>query len=61
MMSFCSLDIGAGGLINPNKNYAQVFKEAAEGHELYVKSHTDYYPLERVCRSYTSENFHPQV
>jgi len=53
------LDIGAGGLINPNKNYDQVFKEAAEGHDLYVKSHTDYYPLERVCRSYTSENFHP--
>ncbi|XP_005099769.1 EF-hand domain-containing family member B [Aplysia californica] len=54
------LDIGAGGLINPNKNYERVFKEAHEGHEIYVKSHADYYPLERVCRSYTSPNFHPQ-
>jgi len=54
------LDIGAGGLINPNKNYEQVFKEAAEGHELYVKSHADLYPLERVCRGYASENFHPE-
>lgn len=55
------LDIGAGGLINPNKNYAQVFKEADEGHPLYVRSHADYYPLERVCRSYTNPSFGPQV
>jgi len=52
-----TLDTGAGGLINPNKSYAQVFDEAHEGHQFYVKSHTDLYPLERVNRNYTSENF----
>ncbi|XP_059165045.1 EF-hand domain-containing family member B-like [Physella acuta] len=54
------MEIGAGGLINPPKNYEQVFQEASQGHDLYVKSHADYYPLERVNRSYSSPNFHPQ-
>ncbi|CAL1536314.1 unnamed protein product [Lymnaea stagnalis] len=54
------MEVGAGGLINPNKNYEQVFREATEGHDLYVKSHADYYPRERVNRSYSSPNFHPQ-
>ncbi|KAK3735039.1 hypothetical protein RRG08_001829 [Elysia crispata] len=54
------LDSGAGGLVNPNKTYDQVFKEASEGHDLYVRSHADYFPRERVCRSYTTPNFDPQ-
>ncbi|KAK0045778.1 EF-hand domain-containing family member B [Biomphalaria pfeifferi] len=54
------MEAGAGSLINPNKNYEQVFREATEGHDLYVRSHADYYPLERVCRSYSSPGFHPQ-
>ncbi|CAG5126009.1 unnamed protein product, partial [Candidula unifasciata] len=54
------LDIGAGALINPNKNCDQVIKEASDNHDMYVKTHADFYPLERVCRNYTSSNFHPQ-
>lgn len=51
------LDSGAGGLINPNKSYATVFDEAHGGHDLYVKSHKAYYPLERVDRTYDGKNF----
>ena len=50
-------DIGAGGLINPNKTYAEVEKESALGHELYVKSHDDFNVGEKLIRSYTSPNF----
>lgn len=48
------LDIGAGGLINPNKTYADVEMESAVGHELYRKSHTDFDVGERHNRNYTA-------
>ncbi|KAL3855117.1 hypothetical protein ACJMK2_014346 [Sinanodonta woodiana] len=51
------LDSGAGGLINPNKNYAEVDIETQEGHELYVRSHKDFNVGEQMHRSYTSPNF----
>lgn len=47
-------DIGAGGLINPNKTYADVEMESAVGHELYRKSHTDFDVGERHNRNYTA-------
>ena len=54
----CSvLDTGAGGLINPNKTFADVEKESALGHELYVKSHADFNVGEKLLRSYTEPNF----
>lgn len=51
------LDTGAGGLINPNKTFADVEKESALGHELYVRSHDDFNPGEKLRRSYTVPNF----
>ncbi|KAL8617479.1 hypothetical protein ACOMHN_048117 [Nucella lapillus] len=53
------LDAGAGGLINPNKTYAQVEDESAEAHDKYVFSHKDYYMSEKVNRSYTNPEFSP--
>ena len=50
-------DTGAGGLINPNKTYADVDKESGLGHELYVRSHADFNVGEKLKRSYTSPNF----
>ena len=62
LMGLCSLfcpvlDTGAGGLINPNKTFADVDKESALGHELYVKSHADFNVGEKLLRSYTEPNF----
>ncbi|KAK7507423.1 hypothetical protein BaRGS_00001358 [Batillaria attramentaria] len=51
------LDAGAGGLINPNKNYAQVEEESAAGHDMYVFTHKDFYVSERKNRSYTQPEF----
>ncbi|XP_060065621.1 EF-hand domain-containing family member B-like [Ylistrum balloti] len=51
------LDIGAGGLINPNKTYAEVEKESAVGHELYRDTHSDYDVGEQHHRNYTSTGF----
>ena len=52
-------DAGAGGLINPNKTYAQVEDESAMAHDKYVFSHKDYYVGERVNRCYSSPEFSP--
>lgn len=52
-----ALDIGAGGLINPNKTYADVENETRVGHELYLRSHMDFDAGEQFHRSYTSPNF----
>ena len=46
-------DAGAGGLINPNKTYADVEAENSVAHDKYVLSHKDYYVGERVDRGYT--------
>uniref|UniRef100_A0A669P879 EF-hand domain family member B n=1 Tax=Phasianus colchicus TaxID=9054 RepID=A0A669P879_PHACC len=50
-------DTSAGELINPPKTFAEVDKEAREGHDLYVVSHNDYYPGEAINRKYDSPNF----
>jgi len=52
-----SADIGAGGLINPNKTYAEVEQESAEGHELYRTTHKDYNVGEQCHRDYSSPSF----
>ncbi|ESO84516.1 hypothetical protein LOTGIDRAFT_131996, partial [Lottia gigantea] len=51
------LDIGAGGLINPDKNYQQVQDESSVGHDLYVKTHANFDVGERVRRNYTCPSF----
>jgi len=51
------LDIGAGGLINPNKTYARVEEETKTGHELYRQTHRDFFVGEQLHRAYTSPNF----
>uniref|UniRef100_A0A8V0XCM0 EF-hand domain family member B n=1 Tax=Gallus gallus TaxID=9031 RepID=A0A8V0XCM0_CHICK len=44
-------------LVNPPKTFAEVDKEAREGHDLYVVSHNDYYAGEAINRKYDSPNF----
>ncbi|KAK3083356.1 hypothetical protein FSP39_020708 [Pinctada imbricata] len=51
------LDIGAGGLINPNKTYAEVEQESVVGHELYRTSHQTFDVSEPLRRNYTSTGF----
>ncbi|XP_041374542.1 EF-hand domain-containing family member B-like [Gigantopelta aegis] len=51
------VDSGAGTLINPDKTYAEVEEETNVGHPMYVKTHVDYHPGERIQRSYTSPGF----
>ena len=51
------IDTGAGGLINPNKTYADVESESQVGHELYRSSHLDFDVGEQLKRAYTSANF----
>uniref|UniRef100_A0A4W3KGI7 Uncharacterized protein n=1 Tax=Callorhinchus milii TaxID=7868 RepID=A0A4W3KGI7_CALMI len=46
-------DITARELVNPQKSWAQVDKEAQEGHPLYVLTHNDYKPEEQVDRKYS--------
>ncbi|NXG40568.1 EFHB protein, partial [Psilopogon haemacephalus] len=54
-------DISAGELINPPKTFEEVDKEAREGHDLYIVSHNDYYPVfstgEAINRKYDSPSF----
>ncbi|XP_049654862.1 EF-hand domain-containing family member B [Accipiter gentilis] len=50
-------DISAGELINPPKTFEEVDKEAREGHDLYIVSHSDYYVGEAINRKYDSPNF----
>ncbi|XP_066484736.1 EF-hand domain-containing family member B [Tiliqua scincoides] len=47
-----------GETINPPKTFDEVDKEARLGHELYVKSHNDYYVGEPVNRNYDPSMFH---
>ncbi|XP_053120115.1 EF-hand domain-containing family member B isoform X2 [Hemicordylus capensis] len=50
---------GPGGdVINPRKTFDEVDKEAQEGHELYIKSHNDYYVGEPMNRKYDPSTFH---
>jgi len=53
------LDQGAGGLINPNKTYAEVADESAVAHDMYVRSHKDYLVGERVDRNYVVPEYNP--
>lgn len=53
------LDIGAGGLINPNKTYAEVEQESAVGMDLYRQTHSNFDVGEQLHRGYTSPSFHP--
>lgn len=39
----CLPEAPGGDTINPPKSFDEVDKEARLGHELYVKSHNDYY------------------
>ncbi|CAC5414683.1 EF-hand domain-containing family member B [Mytilus coruscus] len=54
------LDIGAGGLINPNKTYAEVEAESAVGMELYRETHKNFDVGEKLHRGYTSPSFYPE-
>lgn len=47
-----------GDTINPPKTFDEVDTEARLGHELYVKSHNDYYVGEQVNRNYDPCAFH---
>lgn len=53
------LDIGAGGLINPNKTYAEVEQESAVGMDLYRQTHSNFDVGEKLHRGYTSPSFYP--
>uniref|UniRef100_A0A8C2TP58 EF-hand domain family member B n=1 Tax=Coturnix japonica TaxID=93934 RepID=A0A8C2TP58_COTJA len=55
--TFGTKTVQAGVLINPPKTFAEVDKEAREGHDLYVVSHNDYYCGEAINRKYDSPNF----
>ncbi|KFV63072.1 EF-hand domain-containing family member B, partial [Dryobates pubescens] len=50
-------DAPAGELINPPKTFEEVDKEAREGHDLYIVSHSDYYVGEAINRKYDSPSF----
>ncbi|NXX83725.1 EFHB protein, partial [Urocolius indicus] len=50
-------DVSAGELINPPKTFEEVDKEAREGHDLYIVSHSDYYEGEAIDRKYEAPNF----
>lgn len=52
-------DDGAGGLINPNKTYAEVEDESKVAHDMYALSHKDFHVSERRNRSYTQPEFSP--
>ncbi|KFP25482.1 EF-hand domain-containing family member B, partial [Colius striatus] len=49
--------VSAGELINPPKTFVEVDKEAREGHDLYIVSHSDYYVGEAINRKYDAPNF----
>ncbi|XP_060639412.2 EF-hand domain-containing family member B [Anolis sagrei] len=48
----------SGEVINPQKTFDEVQKEAEQGHDLYVKTHNDYYVGEQMNRKYDSSTFH---
>ncbi|NWJ10505.1 EFHB protein, partial [Crypturellus undulatus] len=50
-------DVSGGELINPPRTYEEVDKQARQGHDLYIKSHNDYYVGEVINRKYDSPNF----
>ena len=54
-----TIDIGAGGLINPNKTYAEVEQESAVGMDLYRQTHSNFDVGEKLHRGYTSPSFYP--
>lgn len=39
-------------LVNPDKTPGQVITESDIGHDLYVRTHNDYYPGEKTNRRY---------
>ncbi|KAJ6666513.1 hypothetical protein lerEdw1_020236, partial [Lerista edwardsae] len=47
-----------GETINPPKSFDEVDKESRLGHELYVKSHNDYYVGEPINRNYDPSTFY---
>ncbi|XP_036414117.1 EF-hand domain-containing family member B [Colossoma macropomum] len=51
------LPCNAGEIINPPKTAGQVEKEAQEGHEQYVRSHSSYFVGERVDRRYNKSTY----
>jgi hypothetical protein len=42
----------AGSTVNPRKTIKQVREESAEGHDLYKKTHNDYFVGEKINRNY---------
>ncbi|KAG7469669.1 hypothetical protein MATL_G00131300 [Megalops atlanticus] len=44
--------VTASEIVNPSKNAEQVERENQEGHQLYIKSHNDYFVGERINRKY---------
>jgi len=42
----------AGSTVNPRKSNKQVREETAEGHDLYKKTHNDYFVGEKINRNY---------
>lgn len=47
-------EISLNELINPLKTPEEVAHEIEIGHDLYKKSHNDYYPSEKICRGCVS-------
>lgn len=48
--------ISAGELINPKKTAGEIIYEDRVNHDLYVFTHNDYYPGEKVKRKYAKFN-----
>ena len=44
----------AGSTVNPRKTIKQVREESAEGHDLYKKTHNDYFVGEKINRNYSA-------
>ncbi|XP_018333284.1 EF-hand domain-containing family member B-like [Agrilus planipennis] len=52
-------DVPAGVLVNPPKSPRTVCCESHIGHDLYKKSHGDYYPAEQIDRGYKQPAYNP--
>jgi hypothetical protein len=50
-------DISAGQLINPDRTPPEVDSRASRSHDLYRRSHNDYYEGEHFSRNYTHPSF----
>ncbi|XP_013907187.1 PREDICTED: EF-hand domain-containing family member B [Thamnophis sirtalis] len=50
-------EISAADIVNPQKTFDEVQKEAQEGHDLYVTTHNDYFVGEAVNRKYNPSTF----